>query len=229
MDQIKNLADERLASFCVYCAAEIFNRDHVPPKILLDEPYPENLPVVPSCRECNEGFSLDEEYLACLLEYARLGTIEADSIERPKIRRILSEKEALKNLLLGAAKLKESGISITPDDNRVKRVLLKLARGQIAFDMGEPRLEEPAYFDYVPLANLTDEEYQRFETPSVSNLYPEVGSHSMQRLVRNGGLNSIGWNIVQPNRYRYHAWLNDVIGLKFVLSEYLACEVFWEQ
>ena len=60
-------------------------KDHVPSKILLDEPYPEHLPVVPACQICNRGFSSDEAYVACLIESAKWGTTEIDQIKREKI------------------------------------------------------------------------------------------------------------------------------------------------
>ena len=63
---------------CVYCGNAAGTRDHVPPKVLLDEPYPPDLPPVPACDECNNRFStmveqtegltvqmVLSEYLAC--------------------------------------------------------------------------------------------------------------------------------------------------------------------
>ncbi|HET8774378.1 MAG TPA: hypothetical protein VFP80_11320, partial [Thermoanaerobaculia bacterium] len=73
MEQIKSFADERHAAFCAGCGGAPETRDHVPSKVLLDEPYPENLPVVGVCASCNQGVSLDEEYTACVIECARLG------------------------------------------------------------------------------------------------------------------------------------------------------------
>jgi len=77
--------DERLtAEMCVYCGgAEPSTRDHVPPKVFLDEPYPPGLPVVGACEGCNLGFSLDEQYLACLIGCVMCGAA-ANSIVRGK-------------------------------------------------------------------------------------------------------------------------------------------------
>ena len=49
--------------FCIYCGAESGTREHVPSKVFLDEPYPEDLPVLPACFNCNNGFSDDEAYV----------------------------------------------------------------------------------------------------------------------------------------------------------------------
>jgi hypothetical protein len=85
--QIRTYVDDRLAAFCYACGGAPATRDHVPPKVFLDEPYPENLPVVGSCRTCNEGASLDEEYVACVLEVAARGTVDPSGLTRPKIVR----------------------------------------------------------------------------------------------------------------------------------------------
>ncbi len=64
MDPKKLFIDERLKGNCAYCGAVADSRDHIPSRVLLDEPYPENIPVAESCTKCNGGFSSDEEYLA---------------------------------------------------------------------------------------------------------------------------------------------------------------------
>ena len=77
MRQLHSFADDRLLAGCVYCSGSTETRDHIPSRVLLDEPYPENLLVIPACGSCNESFSLDEEYVACLVECARTGWLVA--------------------------------------------------------------------------------------------------------------------------------------------------------
>jgi len=49
---------------CYNCGIrEATTRDHIIPKTLIPDPKPPNLPTVPACRKCNQGFSKDEEYL----------------------------------------------------------------------------------------------------------------------------------------------------------------------
>src|SRR5690242_14029536 len=71
----KMYIDERHLAFCAFCGDAPGTRDHVPPRVFLDKPYPDNVPVVGSCFECNNGASLDEEYVACLLEAAVCNTV----------------------------------------------------------------------------------------------------------------------------------------------------------
>ena len=123
-------------------------RDHVPSKVLLDEPYPANLPVVPACRACNESFSRDEEYLACLLECVLAGSTHVENFQRPKIRKILARRPALA-AVIEASRHHDDGIMFT-DRDRVRNVILKLVRGHMAFEMDEPQLEEPSYARLLP-------------------------------------------------------------------------------
>ena len=47
---------------CVYCGDIADSKDHVPPKVLLETPYPPNLCTVPACRACNASYADDERY-----------------------------------------------------------------------------------------------------------------------------------------------------------------------
>jgi len=85
VEQIKTFSDQRLDGHCIYCGNKPDSRDHVPSKVFLDRPFPENLPVVAACTECNQNFSLDEEYVACLLECTLCGTTEPKLLKRGKI------------------------------------------------------------------------------------------------------------------------------------------------
>src|SRR5690349_5967316 len=95
MDPKHLFYDDRLKGFCVYCGGPEETRDHVPSKVLLDEPYPTPLPVVPACERCNGSFSLDEEYLACFIECTICGTTDPTKVRRPRIQRKLRDAPAL--------------------------------------------------------------------------------------------------------------------------------------
>lgn len=228
MEQFSKIWDERQTASCTYCGGNTLTRDHNPSRILLDEPYPENLPVVPACDKCNCGFSSDEEYLACLIECVLAGSVNPLDMARDKIRRTLTKRPALTARLAGARSEQDGTVQFFPEAHRVKNVILKLARGHALFELNDPQLLEPANFIYHPLASLSDEDRIRFECPPYSNLFPEVGSRAMQR-----GINianpcfSSEWVIVQENRYRYLTAIADGVIVRIVLSEYLACEIRW--
>lgn len=53
---------------CIYCGECATTREHTPSKTFLIEPYPENLPTIPACFACNNGYSEDEKYVVCFLD-----------------------------------------------------------------------------------------------------------------------------------------------------------------
>ncbi len=60
-----------------------------------------------------------------------------------------------------------------------------------------------------------------------ASFWPEVGSRAMQRIIVESPGTSM-WIEAQRGRYRYIASVADVGTVdRFVLSEYLACEVVW--
>ncbi len=226
MKQIRNFGDERQVAGCAYCGRDTPTRDHVPSRVLLDEPYPENLPVVPSCRECNEGFSADEEYVACLIDCVISGTASAEKVQREKIRRILLSKPALAARLAEARGEENGATHFSIEESRVKNLVLKLGRGHALFELNEPRYEEPFAVGIAPLPSLSDNLHARFEHLQASAIWPEVGSRAMQRLAFDSS-NTPEWIVVQPGRYRYVAFVDHAVEVRIVLSEYLACEVVW--
>jgi hypothetical protein len=227
MQQIPNYGDQRQISTCVYCSGHTDTADHVPSKVLLDKPYPENLPVVPTCRKCNQGFSLDEEYVACLVECAVVGSVHPSDMKRDRIGRILQTRPALATRLAQAQEVKPSGITTKTEDIRVRNVVLKLARGHAAFELNEPQRDDPRSIGFWPLVTMGLKQREDFEIPPWSSVWPEVGSRAMQRLVEADPGASI-WIVVQPGRYRYLASVGDGVIVRIVLSEYLGCEVSWD-
>lgn len=224
MEYLQDFSDERQRSFCAHCGGDKWNRDHIPSLVFLDEPYPENLPVVPSCCSCNENLSLDEEYLACLIDCVCSGRVCEESVAREKVRRILHKKPALKRRLEAARMIDGDRTEFTIEGDRAVKVLLKLARGHAAHELGEPQLYEPTHFNVVPLPLM--KERVRFEAPPDLALFPEVGSRAMQRMFQSGAL-SAPWIVVQPSRYRFLACGGQTVEIRIVISEYLACEVIW--
>lgn len=53
---------------CAYCGKlKKATVDHVPPKLLLEQPFPPNLMTVPACEDCNTSFKKDDEYTRSVL------------------------------------------------------------------------------------------------------------------------------------------------------------------
>lgn len=231
MDPRHLFFDERMAGFCVFCGRAPYSRDHCPSRILLDEPFPPNLRVVESCRECNESFSLDEEYVACLLECVVCGSVDPARLTRPSVRRILADKPALAALIASGRNFDDSGDTVWQvDEARVRRIVLKLARGHIAYELSLPRIEEPQRVTFAPLVKMSDPQRTAFEFPSSGTvaLWPEIGSRAFVRAAHASTGPANEWITIQPERYRYMVSQSAGDFVQIVLSEYLACRVEWD-
>ena len=179
MRQIRNFADSRHYERCVYCGGGgVRTRDHVPSKVLLDAPFPENLPVVPACAGCNASFAADEEYVACLIECARAGTTDPDALARANIGRILSERPALRARLEKAWTESGNGVVFAAEKACVRNVVLKLARGHAAYELGEPYQDKPDSVIFAPMDSMTRDQRAAFESVPVFSVWPEVGSRA---------------------------------------------------
>ncbi len=130
-------ADSRLLPECVYCGNPVEDRDHIPAKVFLNEPYPENLDVLNSCRSCNGSASKDEEYVACAIEVLKQGTLELSCL-RAKVSEALKYQEKLYSRLKGDVVATEP-FELKIDADRFQNVLLKFARGHAAHEL--------SYFD----------------------------------------------------------------------------------
>jgi hypothetical protein len=228
--QRKTFSDERLEGFCCYCGGIPDTRDHVPSKVLLDEPFPENLPIVPCCFECNQDFSADEEYFACLIECVLNGSTDVEKLKRDKIIRILSKKSLLRKRITDAMSLDQGTTVFKIEENRVKNVIIKLAKGHAKFENSESQLTDPELVIFKPLHLMSDVEIESFFSEKEHDFLPEVGSRALQRIVLNANNAPISsWITVQENIYEYSfSHLISRISVKILIGNYLAIEAIWD-
>jgi hypothetical protein len=239
MRKIEEFVDERQKSWCIHCARPLAglhtSEDHVPSKSLLVKPRPQHLPIVTTCKECNTGFSLDEQYAVTFLSCVLAGSTDPEKQSNASAARALIDSTLLRARIersrteyvtLGG----ETRILWKPDMDRIERVVLKNARGHAYFEYGAPMLEAPAHVWVLPLESMTVTERQDFEGSSDEGslaLWPEVGSRMMTRCLT--GQDMAGhWVVVQDGIYRYSVQQTGGLRVRSVLSEYLAAEVQWE-
>lgn len=226
MKQILTFGDSRETAFCAYCGGGTETRDHVPPKVFLDRPFPENLPVVGACERCNEGTSLDEEYLACLVDCVLTGSVRPEEGQRERVADIFTRKPALAARLASARELRDGRTFFAPEPERVLSVIRKLGCGHSLFHLHMPQHDEPRDVWYAPAVTFTEDERQSFETPPTPTLLPEVGCRALIETFERG-IPWPSWTEVQKGRYRYMPFIGEAVGVRIMLSEYLACEVTW--
>lgn len=219
-----------MTGVCVFCGGSPDTRDHVPSRVLLDDPVPENLPVVDCCQSCNSGFSLDEQYVACLIDCVLAGSASAKRAARPKVSRILAETPELAARIAAAEIHQEDGQQTwRPEMDRVQTVILKLARGHVAYELSLLQLEEPRNIACVPLVAMDEKAVMAFFSPQATPFWPEIGSRAFVRAWKQSLHRGVDhWKVVQPGRYQYLVSQADGLFVRLVLSEYLACEVRWD-
>jgi hypothetical protein len=227
MHQIRSYGDDRQLARCAFCGGETGTVDHCPSRVLLDEPYPEQLPVVPACSKCNQGFSQDEQYLACLLSCVLAGSTDPEKIQRPKIRRILEKTPKLRARIENARNASGDGVIFNVEYDRVATVVVKLAKGHALYELHEPCTQPPDEVAVRPLVLMSPNEREEFENPTQSQGWPEVGSRAMQRIIISDGEPETPWLEVQRGVYRFCAMMEDGIVIRIVMNEYLACLVRW--
>lgn len=241
MDQLKDYADSRLVNGCIYCAGPEETRDHVPSRVFLDAPFPENLPVLPACWTCNNGFSLDEEYVACLIESAVAGSTDPACLRRPRVAEAMRRSPGLRSRIEAAKRVIDGRLAFDPEGARIQNVVLKLARGHAAYELSAPCRERPRHLHCWPISEMTLEARESWEASHVQEMFGEVGSRGLQRMLvtqltlqsQTGDTKTIGllindWVDVQEERYRYLAIDDGAdVRVKIVIGEYLACEVSW--
>jgi hypothetical protein len=233
VDPRQLFADERLFGGCVFCGCEPDTRDHVPSKALLDDPLPDNLPIVDACAACNQGFAADEEYLACFLEAVLRGTTVSEQLNREKVRRALTRNAKLA-VRIEASKTEDAGGRLVwvPEFARVRNVVLKLARGHAAYELSLPQIDEPCSVLIQPFENLSGAARAEFEVAGSGEIrgWPEIGSRAFLRACGAKPYASIDgpWVVIQSGRYRYSVDQPGGVVVRIVIGEYLACLVEWE-
>lgn len=126
---------------CVYCGSrKNLTRDHVPPKCLFATP-PQKAITVPSCQQCNQKASMDDEYFRVNLAGRRdvgdhpeaLGAMAKAfrALKYPEAKRF--RRSFLNNVgmffFVNEEGFIEPGASYSPDIKRLERVASRITKG----------------------------------------------------------------------------------------------------
>src|ERR1700730_15034218 len=106
MRELTDFSDRRHKSWCIHCGGTLSgadtNKDHVPSKSLLREPFPANLPQVIVCIFCNSSFSDSEQYLVAFLGSVLRGTADPNLHPESAAKRILRWSSQLRKSIESA-------------------------------------------------------------------------------------------------------------------------------
>lgn len=217
---------------CIYCAENANSREHLPSKIFLDEPFPDELSIVPSCKSCNNSFSKDEIYLACLIDFIKLKIYEYDEFPREKIRKAFSKRpSALEKFEKSLLSDQDENVFLNLDTDKVLNIILKLAIGHASYSLSSILLGKPNTLHFKFIFEMTKYEIDNFNSNAIVDKVPELGSREGQFIEIDGNGECVStWNIVQEGQYRYLAFIAGLnsISVRIVIGEFLYAEVIWE-
>src|SRR4051812_30140888 len=127
---------------CAYCGRPPTTKDHIPPKKLFPQPWPDDLLTVPSCEACNNESSEDDEYFIWMVSLCvksvgrdadrtrkqRLDPKSATPRRRRMATRIINSSVPVEVFSSGGIYLGDA-IAYDVDGKRVSRVLSRIVRG----------------------------------------------------------------------------------------------------
>lgn len=218
---------------CIYCGKPAKTREHTPSKTLLIEPYPENLPTIPACFDCNNGFSADEMYVSCFLNFLK-SKIFTDYALSPGTIARLEKNPKLFHKLKDEIRIVDKNVDFSFDNDKLVRILTKLARGHAGFELDHLSFNCDSieiWYDFV--FNLSENDMLTFNQIPKIDIAPEVGSRGVitpfvLQNIETGEFSTFTfWQDVQEGQYRYQTYYNEdgVIEVKIVILEMLYCRV----
>ena len=229
MQRYKLFHDERLGGTCFRCGRpDPETLDHVPPKVFLDRPYPDDLITVPSCRGCNADPSDDERYVASLIEVVVCGTTNPQALERDKISKTLERRPRLREDLARAATVVDGVYTVRPELDRVNLVLEKIARGLWCFETAQDTADYKAVVSCNVAPLMAEREMRSFFASGSGFLgWGEIGTRGFIRscVGEYESAHGAGWEDVQVGRFSYAA---DSGGdrVRMIFSDYLCVAAY---
>lgn len=231
--------------FCIYCGDVSDTREHAPSKVFLSNPYPADLPVLPACKKCNNGFSDDELYTEVYIDSLKYLSGRSDSLSAENQERIY------RNTAFSDAQSDLSAyynMGNLPYNKRISRILAKLAICHTVYELSEGYFSDdwngkPTLIDYQFAFEMTENQAKEYDSLIIMNdkILPEVGSRVFGKIyVLEPILKSVtddktmklqmmvmNWSDIQNYNYRYVAWFekDSSFHVKMVIHDFLYAEV----
>ncbi|WP_158583002.1 hypothetical protein [Lysinibacillus yapensis] len=223
---------------CIYCGEESGTRDHVPSKVFLNKPFPENLPTLPACIKCNNSYSNDElvvSLLVQLLKQKHYGSEYSFSEE------IMSRIENERNVdIVNNIRDSISSGQVSKFHNQILNVLAKLAIGHLVWEISEGYYVDEestscsVSLSYSFLNDMHKQEINEFSSYFIitNETLPELGSRAYDERIlvfESDGVEPqllLDWVEVQPLEYKYtcYKFVNEIV-VKMVINNLLFAEV----
>lgn len=232
---------------CIYCGNTADTREHAPSKIFLNEPYPNDLIVLPACKDCNNSFSADELYSEVYIDSLKYLSGFKDSLSKENTIRLYKStafsdaQNAYKNYI-------ETGkIEL---NNKLKRILIKLSVCHCVYELSEGYSIGNNVLDCESIEvffglNMSRTRIKEFHMPVYMNdkVLPELGSRVYDNIYViepvltpvNGGESKIIssaimlWTVIQEGNYEYIAWIeDDKMHVKIAIHDFVFSHVVFK-
>ena len=179
----KYYGDTRLNQFCAFCGCQTETEDHVPSKCFLDKPHPQDLPVIPCCYKCNHDFSLDEEYVSCMIDCMKAGTASPTLVEREKTRKSLLHNPKLQERI--SSQIRDFGGVLLCDieKERFKKVFRKLAFGHLAYENDTLAWDSPYRIYFHLFSDMSYSHSDDFFLPYRCELFPYLFCYCFEHVM----------------------------------------------
>lgn len=165
---------------CYRCGGDPTERAHIFPAMLFPRPRPTNLPTVPSCSPCNQGFSEDERLFSVFVNdyWSQAGKQVWDEGLRPRLQHLKSAPfrrmlaDSVSELLVPTGDERGWGNQFRVERSRVNRVLENMVRsmtylhspgrvlGELALEVGhygdEEKVPPPSVVEVLKCLNYFD-------------------------------------------------------------------------
>lgn len=148
------------------------------------------------------------------------------------MKRALLHNPRLAKRIQSSARVDEGGRLVWAPESRISNVLVKLARGHVAYELSLTRIDAPRKVVFCPLSAMSAAERESFERSGAGEIrgWPELGSRAFLRACGAEPYSDQEgpWVVVQPGQYRYAVDQHGGIRVQIVLAEYVAGIVDWE-
>lgn len=212
-------------SYCIYCSNIADSREHLPPRVFIDVPKKNEWNIVPACETCNNGYSEDEQFVACATEYILAMVYYNGVIQRDKIKKTFKKRPKILEKIKSLCKIERGNLIIDNDIiESIKKVFLKIGQGHFMYDCSM-FLDENATISVAFEPQLTQKELDEFNSQVICNCIPEIGSRVSNQICLNINTNEmiILWNTIDDKNYRYLISPDGI--LRIVIREFLYIEI----
>lgn len=177
---------------CIYCGLSGGTRDHVPPRIFLDKPYPQNYTTVPACQKCNQEFGNDDEYIAYWIEFMRAIECNNGVLDRTRIEAIFAHSTRLDDRIFNSLKVDSDNIPYMDFENsRIINFFKRVAVAHFFVNKGE-KTNLNNWDILFFLAKQSQPNTKRYEILGHRPDFNKPVFHD-----------NISWEVIQPNNYKY--------------------------